>query len=217
MNNLLKLLFALASVLFASCGGNTESVRVPDDFNAEAMVSQKNNLQKILTKEMVAAVANVPVDKINEHIENNINQQGQYTFLYSWPTGNTKKIAGGQHEIAEYHSISIGFVQQMTAEAFERHYGTNDGVQEQVNQMAQQENFNKEVGTAEAKYLAAYAEKRKMEKLENVATMAFWETPMNALHVLAKDAAFTITSNFGNDEALAKKKSSELVNAILNP
>lgn len=217
MNNLLTLLFAVASVLFTSCDDNTEGVRVPNDFNAEAMIAQKNSLQKILTKEMVAAVANVPVDKINEHIENNINQQGQYTFLYSWPTGNTKKIAGGQYEIAEYHSISIGFVQKMTAEAFERYYGTNDGVQEQVNQMAQQENFNKEVGTAEAKYLAAYAEKRKMEKLENVATMAFWETPMNALHVLAKNAAFTITANFGNDEALAKKKSAELVNAILNP
>lgn len=217
MKNLLTLLFALASVLFASCRGNTESARVRDEFNAEAMISQKNSLQKILTKEIVAAVTNVPVDKIGEHIENNINQQGQYTLLYSWPTGNTKKIAGGQYEIAAYHSISIGFVKKITAEAFEQYYGTNDGVQEQVNQMAQQENFNKEVGTAEAKYLAGYAEERKIKKLENVATKAFWETPMNALHVLANDAAFTITANMGDDETLARETSVEVVNAILNP
>ena len=65
--------------------------------------------------------------------------------------------------------------------------------------------------------IADYADRRKTEKLENVATMAFWETPMNALHVLAKDAAFTLTANFGENEALAKDKSVELTNAILNP
>ncbi|HRP90357.1 MAG TPA: hypothetical protein PKX92_09965 [Edaphocola sp.] len=89
-------------------------------------------------------------------------------------------------------------------------------MQQQVDNMAKQEHFNKETGTAEAKYIAEYAGKRKTEKLQNVATTAFWETPMNALHELAKDAAFTVTANFGDDEAMAKKKSIELVNAILN-
>lgn len=217
MKNLPTLLVAVASVLFASCGGNTASVRVPDDFNAEAMISQKNSLQKILTKEMVAVVANVPVDKIDEHIENNINRQGQYTLLYSWATGNKKKVGGGKHEIDDYNSFSIGFIKKMTLAEFEQYYGTNDGLQMQVNDMAKQEHFNKETGTAEAEYIAGYAGRRKTQKLSNIATMAFWETPMNALHVLAKDAAFTITANFGDDEALAKKKSAELVNVILNP
>ena len=105
----------------------------------------------------------------------------------------------------------------MTVEEFEQYYGTNDGLQMQVDAMAKQKDFNKETGTVEAKYIAGYAERRKTEKLENVATMAFWETPMNSLHILAKDAAFTITANFGDDETLAKKKSAELVNTILNP
>lgn len=217
MKNLRTLLFAVASGLFASCGGSTESVHIPNDFSSEKIISKQNQLQKILTKEMVAKVANVPVVKVDAHIESNINKPGQYTMLYSWATGNTLKVGGGKHEIAEYHSISIGFVQQMTAEAFEKYYGTNDGLQEQVNQMAKQENFNKETGTIEAKYIADYAGRRKTEKLQNVATMAFWETPINALHVLANDAVFTVTTNFGNDETLAKEKSVELVKAILNP
>ncbi len=215
MNNLSKLLITL--FLCASCSSNTKSVSIPDNFNSEAIISKQNKLQKILTKEMVAEVVNVPADKIEAHIENNINRQGQYTLLYSWPGGNTLKVGDGKHEIAEYHSISIGFVQQMQLADFEKYYGTNEGLQEQVNQMAQQENFNKEVGTAEAKYIAENAGKRKAEKLENVATAAFWETPVHALHVLAKDAAFTITANFGDDEALAKQKAVALVNTILNP
>lgn len=212
-----KVVLACCTVIISSCGGgSTESVHIPGDFKPEIVITNQNRLQKILTKEMVAEVANVPADKIEAQVENNINQQGQYTVLYSWPTGNTLKVGDGKHEIAEYHSISIGLVQQMTAEVFEKHYGTNEGLQEQVNQMVQQENFNKEVGIAEAKYIAAYAGTRKAERLENVATAAFWETPMNALHVLAKDAAFTLTANFGDDAALAKKKSVALVNAILN-
>lgn len=212
MNNTLKVI--VASLLFASCGGASENVSIPDDFNPEAIISNQNRLQKILTKEMVAHAVNVPAEKIEISIENNISRNGQYTALYSWATGNKKKA--GKHEIDEYHSISIGFVRQINIADFEKYYGTNDGLQEQVNQMAKQEQFNKEAATAEAKYIAEYAGKRKTQKLENIATMAFWETPMNALHVLAKDAAFTITANFGDDEALAKKKSAAVVNAILN-
>lgn len=214
MNNALKLI--IVTLLFTSCGGNTESVRVPDNFNSEVVISNQNQLQKILTKEMVAAVADVPVDKIDEHIEHNINQQGQYTLLYSWATGKKKKVGSG-NEIDDYNSFSIGFIKKMTLAEFEQYYGTNDGLQMQVDAMAKQKHFNKQIGTAEAEYIAGYAGRRKTEKLSNIATMAFWETPMNALHVLAKDAAFTITANFGDDEALAKKKSAELVNVILNP
>ena len=215
MKNILQIFIAM--IFCMACGSNTKSVHIPEDFNSETIISKQNKLQKILTEEMIAEVVNVPADKIEAHMESNINQQGQYTLLYSWPSGNTLKVADGKHEIAEYHSISIGFVKQMQLADFEKYYGTNEGLQEQVNQMAQQENFNKEVGTAEAKYIAEYAGKRKTEKLVNVATAAFWETPIHALHVLAKDAAFTITTNFGDDEALAKQKAVVLVNTILNP
>ena len=212
MNSYIKLI--VASIFFASCNSNTGYVSVPDDFNSEKIISKQNQLAQILTKEIVAKAVNVPVEKIEMSVENSISRSGQYTALYSWATGKKRKV--GKHEIDEYHSISIGFVKQMKAADFEKYYGTNDGLQQQVDNMAKQEHFNKETGTAEAKYIAEYAGKRKTEKLQNVATTAFWETPMNALHVLAKDAAFTVTANFGDDEAMAKKKSIELVNAILN-
>lgn len=212
MKNTLILIIAI--FLLTSCGSNTDSVSVPDDFNSEKITSKQNQLSQILTKEMVANVVNIPAENIEMSVENNISHSGQYTALYSWATGKKKMV--GKHEIDEYHSISIGFVKQMNVADFETYYGTNEGLQMQVDNMTKQEHFNKEIGTAEAKYIAEYAHIRKMQKLENVATMAFWETPMKALHILANDVAFTITANFGDDEALAKKKSTELVNAILN-
>lgn len=213
MSNVLKLL--ILSFLLASCTGNSESVSIPNDFNPGHIISNQNHLQKILTKEMVAKAVNVPVKKIEEHTENNIAKPGQYTLLYSWPTGKSKMV-GNKYSIAEYHSMSIGFVAQMNEAGFIKRHGTNDGLQQQVNQMAAQENLNKEIATAEALYIADYAQRRKIEQLENIGTPAFWETPMHALHVWVKDAAFTITANFGDDETLAKKKSIELVKAILN-
>lgn len=211
-----KTILACNIALFCSCGQDTATVSIPPDFDSKTIIFRKNQLQLILSKEMVAKAVNIPVEKIEVHTENNISSKGQYTTLYSWPAGTKKKV-GEKYEIEEYHSISIGFVRQMNLADFEQYYGTNDGLQEQVNQMAKQENFNKETGTAEAKYIAEYAGKRKTEKLEKLATSAFWETPMNALHVLAKDAAFTITANFGDDEALAKEKSIELATTIVNP
>lgn len=205
-----------ASLLLASCGGNLKSVSLPDDFNSTGIISSQNHLQHILGKEMVAKAVNVPVNKIEEHIENNISAKGQYTILYSWATGERKKVGNGKHEIDVYHSVSIGFVKQMGMKEFESYYGTNAGVQKTVDDMAKQQQFNKEAGLAEARYLAEYARKRQIEKLKNIATLAFWETPMNALHVLAKDAVFTITANFGDDEALARATAVQLTEAILN-
>ncbi|MBL7707290.1 MAG: hypothetical protein JNM21_17220 [Taibaiella sp.] len=217
MKNLLTPLLALVATLLTSCSGSTGNVSISDRFNPEEMIANQNSLQKIVSKEMVAKVVKVPVDKLEARVEHHISRGGQYTLLYSWMSGNKKHVGDGKYQIDEYYSVSIGFVQKMHIENFEKYYGTNKGLQSQVDEMVQQKDFNKETGTAEAAYLAQYAGRRKTEKLSNIATMAFWETPIQALHVLAKDAAFTVTANFGDDEALAKRKSAELVNAILNP
>lgn len=214
-----KILIAIgitAAALLSSCGGSTDKVVIPNDFNAENIISHQNNLQNVLTKKMVASTMQISESDIEIQIENNVNQNGQYTVTYSWQTGKKKKVGDGKFEIEEYQSLGIGFIQKMKQEDFEKYYGSSAGLQQQVDQIATKENFNKEVGMAEAQYLKDYASKQKNEKLENVASLAYWETPMNALHVLANDVVFTITTNFGDDASLAKKKSVQLVQTILN-
>lgn len=210
-----KIMLVCCIAIIGSCGNDTGTASIPPGFNPERIISAENKLQEILTKEMVAGLINIPTNKIEEHIENDINKKGQYTLLYSWQTGRNKTI-GNTHSIAEYHSIGIAFVARMSETDFERRYGSSDGLQQQVNQMATMENLNKEVAMAEASYLSDYAQHRQTEKLDNVGTLAFWEQPVNALHILAKDAAFTITTNFGDDEQLAMKNAIRLANEILN-
>lgn len=213
MKNLLHALIVL--VFLSSCAMKKEKVAVPDDFKPQELISKQNRLQNILTKEMVARTVGISADKIEEYIEGNPHLGGQYTVLYSWPTG--KKITiEEQVEIEQYHSIGLGFVRQMTAEAFENYYGSIAGLQQQVDELAALENLDADISEPEARYLAAYAKQRTVEKLEGVGTLAFWEKPFNALHVLVNDAAFSITTNFGADEALARKNAVKLLDKILN-
>lgn len=208
-------LLLITTVFLSSCGLKGEKAAVPDDFDAEEMLANQNYLQNVLNIEMVAKAVGVSVDKIEEYIEGDTRQGGQYTVLYSWPTGKTKTIEE-QVEIEEYHSIGLGFLRQMTAEAFENYYGSNAGLQQQVDELATLENLDIDVSELEALYMATYAKQRTVEKLDGVGTMAFWEKPVNALHVLADDAAFTITTNFGTDEALARKNAVKLLDILLN-
>lgn len=201
--------------LACSCSGNTGKVDIPDSFEAETILSKAGKLETLLDKEKIADVVGVSADKIDEYIEGNAHLGGQYTVLYSWPTGKTITIEE-QVEIEEYHSIGLGFVRQMSAEAFENYYGSNAGLQQQVDELAALENLDADIGELEARYMAAYAKQRTVEKLNGVGTMAFWEKPVNALHVLANEAAFSITTNFGADEALARKNAVKLLDVLLN-
>ena len=210
-----KIILICSITVISACGGSTETVSIPTDFDAQKIVSAKNQLQKILTKEMVAEVVNIPVEKIEKYIENNLSEKGQFTVLYSWQTGKTKSVSDNI-TIPEYNSVGIGFIATDDAASFEAKYEGSAGLQQRINKLAEQENFNKEIATAEAKYVSDYAQRRTIEKLANVATAAYWEQPVNALHVLADKVSFTITTNFGDDESLVKKKSIELVKSILN-
>lgn len=204
--------------LLASCtGGSTSTVSIADDYDSKVLIANKNNLQQILTKEMIAKALDIPLASIEENIETKIANDEQYTVLYSWISGKKKKLADGKFEIDEYHSVSIGFVKEMNLPDFDSYYGTNKGLQMQVDQMAEEENFDKEIGILEAKDISDYASNRKVEKLEQVASAAYWESTRHTLHVLARDVAFSLTANFGDNEELAKKNVILLSNAILNP
>lgn len=210
-----KTILILCVASITACNNSTESVRLPNDFNPEEIIAKQNKLSDILTKDMVAKVVNVPVEKIETHMENKLSKNGQYTLLFSWQTGGNKAVGEGVN-IPEYHSVSIGFVSKMDKASFEKRYAGNVDLQRQIDEMTNQESFNKEIAISEAHYLSDYAQRRKLEKLQHVATAAYWEQPINALHVLADQASFTITANFGDNEALAKKLTIRLASEILN-
>ena len=61
--------------------------------------------------------------------------------------------------------------------------------------MVKDKDTDPDIAIAEVKYLASQSAVQQFEQIEQVGEMAYWETPVQALHVFAKGYAFTITTN----------------------
>lgn len=199
--------------MLGACTGPT--AEVPSDFNGSEMAARAMALHKIISTEDVARLAGVDAGKIGIHYENYSPALRKHSVHYHWPTGNTVSLPGG-HTIDEYHSLGIAFVEAMTAEEFRSRYGTNAGLQQRVDELGKDSTLNTDVVTAEAKYLADYAQNRHLKSLNGVGEAAWWETPVQALHVFADGVAFTVTVNVGENESTNRTKAVEMVRIILS-
>ncbi len=191
------------------------AAEVPSDFNGGELAARATALHKIVLPEDVALLAGVEAGKIGIHYEDYSPTPGQHSVQYHWPTGNIVSLPGG-HAIDEYHSLGIAFVEAMTADEFRSRYGSNAGLQKRVDQLGKDSTLNADAITAEAKYLAGYAQSRKLEGLSGVGEAAWWETPVQALHVFADGVAFTVTVNVGENESANRTKAVEMVRMILD-
>lgn len=82
-------------------------------------------------------------------------------------------------------------------QAFNRQYESKEAINEQISALTSDENTDPDLAIAEAKYLASQASTRQFEKMKGVAEGAYWETPVQALHLYTSGYAFTITTNCG--------------------
>lgn len=202
----------LCLLLLTAC--TKPGAEVPSDFKGGELAAKVTALHKIVSLEDVARLAGVDAGKIGIHYENYSPAPRQHSVQYHWPTGNTVSLPGG-HSIDEYHSVGIAFVEAMTAGEFKSRYGTNAGLQKRVDELGKDSTLNADAITAEAKYLAGYAQSRKLESLSGVGEAAWWETPVQALHVFADGVAFTVTVNVGENENANRTKAVEMVRIIL--
>jgi hypothetical protein len=91
---------------------------------------------------------------------------------------------------------------------------TKEEISAEINQIVQNNDVDTDIAIYEAKEVAKKAKLLSFTKLENVGTTAYWETPLNVLHVLANDVAFSISTNLQEDETASKQKAIELANLI---
>lgn len=207
----MKKLFCL--ILLTAC--TKPRAEVTSDFKGAELVAKVTALHTIVSVEDVARLAGVDAEKIGIHYEDYSSAPQHHSVQYHWPTGNTVSLPGG-HSIDEYHSLGIAFVETMTADEFKSRYGTNAGLQKKVDMLGKDSTLDTDAITAEAKYLAGYAQNRKLESLSGVGEAAWWETPVQALHVFADGVAFTVTVNVGENESANRTKAVEMVRIILN-
>lgn len=200
-------------LMLGACSRPT--AEVPSGFSGNDLAKKVIALHEIISLEEVARFAGVEVSKIGIHYEDYSPYPAQHSVQYHWPTGQTVSLPGG-NSIDEYHSAGIAFVESMTAEEFRSSYGTNAGLQKRVNELGKDSSLTAEAAIAETRYLADYAKIRKLESLSAVGEIAFWETPVQALHVFADGVTFTVTINTGENEKVNRDKAIKIAGIILS-
>lgn len=199
-----------------ACNNASNTATVPSDFNVAQLLDHIENLDQILTGDMVANVSQSPKDKLYINYEDYSSAPAEHTLAYSWASGKDIKVGNGKQTIAQYYSLGIANVQAMTAAAFEQKMGTAAGLQHKVDALAKDTMLSKDVAVAEALYLKEYAAEQQITAVNGVGNKAYWEMPLQVLHVFANDVAFTITANMGEDAAQNKSAAIAIANEIFN-
>lgn len=204
-------------VLLSACNQSKQSADVPVIFEAKQLTGIMKAPQSV-SKEAIAEIAGTDADKINIYNEDFAADVSKRTILFSWQNGKKKpfKTADGKElTINEYCSIGVGLVTKISKEDFRKKFESKSSVQDEINRITNDETVDADIAIAEAKQLARNAKIQQFEKLENIGEAAYWETPVNALHVFAKGISFTVTTNLA-DEKNSREKAIELVQLIFN-
>jgi len=124
-------------------------------------------------------------------------------------------LEGKDLSIIGYHSIGMGFLQKISKKDFQNKFQSKTAIQEEINRITKDESIDADLAIAESKYLAQNSKLQQFEKVENVGELAYWETPVNALHIYNKGISFTITTNLGNEKN-SREIALKLTNILLN-
>ncbi len=204
-------------MMVISCGTQNETVEIPVDFDAKILVEIMKNPEN-LSKEKLAEIVRTDTGKLKVSKEYFSPDPSKRTLLFSWPNGGQKTIKtidNKELKIDAYSSMGIGFIQKISKENFQEKFESKTFIQNEINRISKDENIEADLAIAEAKNLAQNAKIQQFEKLENIGEIAYWETPVNALHVFANGNSFTVTTNLETEKE-SKKKAVQLVQLIFN-
>jgi|SRR5690606_13575033 len=211
-----RLIFSCCCFLILfSCKNESKSIEIPTDFSVKNLVEIMKKPTSI-SKEKLAEITGTSVDKIKIYNENFSPDFSKRMVLFSWPNGETKSVktqSGKKLKIEAYNSIGMGLVKRISKEEFQNQFESGEFIQNEINRITKDETIQAEIAIAEAKFLAENAKIQEFEKLENIGQLAYWEKPVNALHVFAENVSFTITTNLP-DEKLSKNKAIQMVELI---
>ena len=215
-----KLIFIIACccVLF-SCRQSTDTAaEIPTGFTTAKILANATNLSALVSKNEIADIVGVNANEIKLYQKNYDDDIATTMLLFSWQNGNdvSVNINGKERKLYGSSSIGIGRLMKLSKTEFDEMYRakTKEEIGAEINQIVQNKDVDADVAIYEAKELAKRAKSLSFTKLENVGTAAYWETPLNVLHVLANDISFSISTNLQKDETASKQKAIALANLI---
>lgn len=203
-------------ILF-SCESKPGRIDVPSGFDGKRLVEMMKN-PEAFPKQEIAGIAGTETDKIKIYNENFSSGISKRTVLFSWPDGEMKTIKtmdGKELKVENHRSLGIGFVRKISKDDFLKQFESKEFIQNQINSIAENEEIPADIAIAEAINLAENAKIQKFEKLENIGETAYWESPVNALHVFANGIAFTVSTNLETEQE-SREKAVQLVQLIFD-
>lgn len=212
-----SVIFLLAATLLLACNTNPESAVVPATFEYSQLTAIMKDPQAV-DRQRIAGIAGTEAAKLKTYQEDFSADVSKRTIVFSWPNGETKsmKTTGGKELQLEGHSsLGLGFLKKTSEESFRKKFTGQASVQEAINSITKDENIDADIAINEARYLAETARVQQFEEVENVGEAAYWETPVNALHVYARGISFTVTTNMENEKE-SRKKAVELTKFIFS-
>jgi len=203
-------------ILF-SCKNSDKSVQIPEEFSVKHIVGIMKKPTSV-SKEKLAEIAGTSADKIQIYNENFSPDISKRMILFSWPNAEQKTIktrSGKELKVEGSNSLGMGLVKRISKDDFQNQFESKEFIQNDIERISKDETVNSDIAISEAKFLAENSKVQQFEKVENIGELAYWETPVNALHIYTNGISFTVTTNFP-DEKESKSKAGEFLNLILN-
>ena len=214
-----SILIGCCFLIFLSCKDSGDSVKIPDEFSPQTIIEIMKKPTSV-SNEKLAEIAGVESDKIRIYNENFSTDVSKRMVLFSWPNGAQKSIKtrlGKEIKMEGFHSLGLGLVKRISKNDFQNQFESKDFVRLEIDRITKDPSIEADIAISEAKYLAENAKNQKFEKWDKIDELAYWETPVNALHVFADGISFTVTTNFENDQ-LSQEKAIAFVKMIVeNP
>lgn len=213
--------FAMTSCKKDSSGlfGSSDSaiLEYSEEIKTEDIISVMKSPEN-LSLEEIAEIAGVKADAIQVSKDYGAIRPSERRLLFSWPNGSFSKITdldGEEFEIEAYSSLGLGGVKKMSEEEFREKHESGDYNRQMIENMAEEGKVHEDIVMEEAQNLVEIEKDQQFEKIDGIGESAYWETPINALHVLADGTSFTVTTNLGEDKK-SRQKAVNFLNLVLN-
>lgn len=203
-------------LMISSCNSSNDKIASTEIDSKKVIAVMKD--PKSVSIEKIADLVGKKSSEIKIYKDDLSPDISKRAVIFSWQNGEKKSVKtleGKDLSIIGYHSVGIGFLQKISEKDFQNKFHSKTAIQEEINRIAKDESIDADLAIAESKYLAQNSKLQQFEKVENVGELAYWETPVNALHIYNKGISFTITTNLNNEKD-SKEIALKLTSILLN-
>ncbi|MDR7129774.1 hypothetical protein J2X69_002120 [Algoriphagus sp. 4150] len=204
-------------VLSVSCrpDGGSKKLDIPAEFDEIVLLARRSNLSFLIPPAELATLLGKDREQIIRHRKNYDPDASRHATVFSWPSGQTVSMEGIGDEMEVFHSVSVGYVREMTEAEFGQRYGEGKALEQDIDALSTNPDVDADIAVEEVAYLAEQAKSVTYEQVDHIGLPAYWEMPAQALHIHTGGASVTVAINMGDNEQKNKGMAIQVANLLL--